>query len=181
MDSVYRYSTYRVIKRESVAEHVSQLMVFAALIGAELEDKGIEVDWRQVLYHGVFHDMGEVITGDMNGPFKGTLDDEERSHVHGIESQALQECLLASGVDERILKGTYLFLTQTCCPLVELCDALCVLSYLLQEKFSGNTLLIERVHDVSQVFRLMWVRPEFETLKPYISEAIRIATTEVVL
>lgn len=179
MDSVYRYGTYRVQKRESVAEHVCQLLVFATFIAAELEDQGIEVDWRRLTVNAVLHDLGEVLTGDMNGPFKKTLDGESRSFVHCIELEAIQEIMLASGSDERVLKGLTSYYANNADPLIRFCDSLCVLSYMLQEKEAGNLFFISRVHDIGQTFRMLYQLPEMDFLKAYISEAVRVSVMEL--
>lgn len=60
-------------RRESVAEHVYRLMVFAWLLKDEFPD----CDMDRVMELALFHDMGEALTGDIPAFEKGREDEKE--------------------------------------------------------------------------------------------------------
>ncbi|MBS5431867.1 HD domain-containing protein [Merdimonas faecis] len=60
-------------RRESVAEHVFRLMVFAWLV----KDEFPECDPYRVMELALFHDMGEAVTGDIPA-FEKTKEDRKK-------------------------------------------------------------------------------------------------------
>lgn len=67
-------------RRESVAEHVFRLMVFAWLVKDDFPD----LDMNRVMELALFHDMGEAVTGDIPA-FEKTGEDEK------TEEEALEQ------------------------------------------------------------------------------------------
>lgn len=68
-------------RQESVAEHTCRLLMFAWL----MKDVYPQLDLERVLLLGLFHDMGEAVTGDVPAFIKTKADeDSEETALEGI-------------------------------------------------------------------------------------------------
>lgn len=62
LSAITRYSKDRTIERESVLEHTGWVAAFSLLF-AESSDFGIDI--RKLMTRAIFHDLDEIITGDI--------------------------------------------------------------------------------------------------------------------
>ena len=90
---IRRWSLMRSANEESVSEHAYETAVIAhalALIGKKIYGK--DLDPEKIAVAALFHDAGEVITGDMPTPVK-YRDPELRKRYGRIEEESLKRLL----------------------------------------------------------------------------------------
>ncbi len=90
---IKRWSLMRNIMEENVAEHSLQVAVIAhalALIGKKYFDD--DIDEREVVMRALYHDVGEVIIGDLPTPVK-YFNPEIKTSYSEIENIAKQKLL----------------------------------------------------------------------------------------
>lgn len=64
-NEVYRYSSVYQESRESLAEHITEVSVLSYMIASEMIRRGCQVDIKDLLEKCLFHDIDEVLTGDI--------------------------------------------------------------------------------------------------------------------
>ena len=71
MKYIKRWSLMRSVREENIMEHTEQVAVIAHAL-AVIKNKmfGGSVDESKVLLYALFHETGEVITGDLPTPIK---------------------------------------------------------------------------------------------------------------
>ena len=80
-----RYGSEITANPESLAEHTFSVMFIANQIAGDLVNQGFEVNFRRVYNIAMFHDMGEIMTGDLPTPLKTPTIKKE---VDRLESRA---------------------------------------------------------------------------------------------
>ncbi len=75
LSHVYRFSSYPVTRRESVAEHSYFVALYSYLIGMDLIDCGHSIDMGELLSRALVHDLDESMTGDFLRYVKYSSDD----------------------------------------------------------------------------------------------------------
>lgn len=70
LHEVVRFSHHRMVRKETVAEHTSTVLMYAYFIAKDLMSHDIVVDLVKVLTGALLHDIDEVVTGDIMYPFK---------------------------------------------------------------------------------------------------------------
>jgi putative hydrolases of HD superfamily len=61
----FLYSGFKRSEADSVAAHSFSVALFSYLLAKELEEEGWKIDPDKILKMGLFHDLGETITGDI--------------------------------------------------------------------------------------------------------------------
>lgn len=74
MSYVNRYSSFPVNRRENVAEHSYWVAVIAHIIALELIEQGERVSVEHVLKYALWHDVSEVVSGDVIRSYKHSND-----------------------------------------------------------------------------------------------------------
>ena len=109
-------------RHESVAEHTYRLLVFAWLV----RDEFPELDMGRVMELALFHDMGEVVTGDIPA-FEKTGEDER------TEEEALEQIAsFLPGKRGEALRGIFREMAQKTTPEARLVNAMDKLEALIQ-------------------------------------------------
>ncbi len=79
----FLYSGFKRNEADSVAAHSFSVALFSYLLARELEKEGWKIDPDKTLKIGLFHDLGETITGDIGTYAKdlarGVFEDVERN------------------------------------------------------------------------------------------------------
>ena len=140
MKHVNRWALMRNTREENLATHSYEVAAIAhclALIGNRRLGKRYDADRAAVI--GLYHDMPEIITGDMPTPVK-YYNEEIRSAFGRIESAA-QDALLGALPDD--LRADYVPLlrpdeTLDLQRLVKAADKLSALIKCVEERNSGN-------------------------------------------
>jgi 5'-deoxynucleotidase YfbR-like HD superfamily hydrolase len=72
MALVYRYSSFPIHHRESVAEHTFFVQFLSWILAQHIveTDNSVKINFRTLLEKGLFHDLDESITGDVIRSFK---------------------------------------------------------------------------------------------------------------
>ena len=66
-----RWSLMRQSRQEYLAEHTTEVMQIAHTLAAIAKEKfGAEVDEKNIIICGLYHDISEILTGDMPTPVK---------------------------------------------------------------------------------------------------------------
>lgn len=104
MKYIKRWSLMRSIREENIMEHSQQVAVLShalALIGNKMFGKSISVE--EVVLLAQYHEVGEVITGDLPTPIK-YFNPEIKSAYKDLEENACKRIL---GMLPNELKGEY--------------------------------------------------------------------------
>jgi 5'-deoxynucleotidase YfbR-like HD superfamily hydrolase len=176
---VYRYSTSRVRHPESVAEHSFFVAFYALMVGRWVNNK-VDRDPQQMpvnigllLSRAVIHDVEECATGDFPRNFKHG--DPELHKL--LENAAKKEM---KGILDRLIEGPdqlgfYALWLNAKDPssegrILEFCDFLAVLGFLLQEGMGeGNGTIGVHVEGMS-VYYGKFQRTEYQFLQPLVEE-----------
>ena len=66
-----RWSLMRQSRQEYLAEHTTEVMQIAHTLAAVAKEKfGADVDEKNIVLCGLYHDISEILTGDMPTPVK---------------------------------------------------------------------------------------------------------------
>ncbi len=172
---VYRYGTYFVHHRESVAEHSYLVGLYGYYLSQWVRaNTPVVVNVERVLVRALFHDVDESRTGDFVRTFKyssttlKTAIDaaSEREFVEAV-SQVMPDLGLVLGLTEAwqdAKDGS----TEGC--IVALSDFLAVLAYVWQELATGNATIFELREGMLRYSRL-FNEEQFDFLRPVISDA----------
>ena len=149
---VQRFSTVRVLHRESVAEHSYYVALIALAINRRPRvgpQSSYAVDEGELLRRALVHDIEEALTGDAPRPFKHGNGETFAKQCHYAGQASAREVLYSvdrgqqrehPGAPNELL-DSWLHakdrITTVGC-IIELADFLAVLGYLLQEKRCGN-------------------------------------------
>ena len=104
MKYIRRWSLMRSVREENIMEHSQQVAVIAhalALINKKLF--GGNIDEKEVVLLAQYHEVGEVITGDLPTPIK-YFNPEIKSAYKDLEKGASQRLL---GMLPELLQGEY--------------------------------------------------------------------------
>lgn len=176
-----RYSTCRINQKETVAEHMYFVSLYAMLIG-QWYDEGLEgevpdpqkpkVNWYALMARSVIHDMEESRTGDWPRGFKHS-DPELKAVLHRVAKDAMEKILmrLVNGYWAKWLLESWEFAKDGTVEgrIIAFADFLSVLSYIIQEKESGNAKADEHLDDLEGYFA-DFQEPAFDFLRPLVNE-----------
>lgn len=138
MKNIYRWGLMRNTRQENLSEHSLEVAYIAhALAVIKNRRLGGSVDANAVAAAAMFHDTGEIITGDMPTPIK-YYNSDIRSAYKDIESVA-EERLLSLLPDD--LKGDYIPLyspDEETKKIIKAADKISALIKCIEETVSGN-------------------------------------------
>lgn len=144
--NVRRYHQYTLIESDTVGKHSAGVALFANLIDPTAR--------KEVLLAALFHDLGEVILGDIPAPTKRALSQSARDELDNVEVRALE--LHGYKTD---------LLTDEEVRLLKICDCLDGLAFCVEERNRGNRTLnrvAEKYRDyLAQCFNSTSPEPEW--------------------
>ena len=86
-----RWSLMRQFRQEYLAEHTTEVMHIAHTLAAVAKEKfGADVDEKNIVLCGLYHDISEILTGDMPTPVKYN-DDVLKKAYKDMESKAVNK------------------------------------------------------------------------------------------
>ena len=136
---IRRWGLMRSVMPENDAEHSLQVAMIAHAIAIIGRDQyGRDVDPEHVLALGVYHDVSEVITGDMPTPVKYQTDELRKSYKD-VERMANERLLSMLPEDMRSAYAPYLTAPKDYDRLiVKAADSISAYLKCLEEKRAGN-------------------------------------------
>lgn len=145
MKYISRWGLMRNLRQENIAEHSLDTAILAHLL-CELRNTrfGGNVDPSKAVLYAVFHDVPEIITGDLPTPVKYSNPAISEAYKQ-VEADAVETLL--NGVPED-LRGKYAEIFDEendleVRKLVKAADKISALIKCLEERASGNTDFIE--------------------------------------
>ncbi len=160
MKYISRWGLMRNTREENIAEHSLEVAIITHLL-CELRNRrfGGSVDVSKAVLTAVYHDVPEIITGDLPTPVK-YYDPEIKSAYKRVE-QAAAEKLLGS-IPEDLRDGYSPLLSEDGDPqiaeLVKAADKLSALIKCIEERRSGNTDFLEAERQTLEAIRKMKLR-----------------------
>lgn len=136
-----RWSLMRQTRPEYVAEHTVEVMQIAHTLSSIAKQKfGKQVDENKIVFCALYHDISEILTGDMPTPVKYN-DETLKTAYQDMEKKALHKLL--ETVDGDIKQDLVPFVTAENLSLEEKsilkgADRLSALIKCIEEKRSGN-------------------------------------------
>jgi 5'-deoxynucleotidase YfbR-like HD superfamily hydrolase len=172
--TVTRYSNSKLIRDESVMEHIGSVSFMCLILGRHVRKAGYYIDMEELLTRSLLHDIEESRIGDISNPtkyhndkLKTCLDDLAYDSM-GIVLERMDSLdLLPHWINQKdqSLEGR----------LLKFCDVLSVLMKIYEEVIIyHNYSLIKHAKNTIKYFKN---RLEFEdnpVLRTYIEEAIMI-------
>lgn len=180
----FRYSTSRVHHPESVAEHSYYVALYSMLVGRwanehfKVEGPFPAVNLASLLQKALVHDLEEARSGDFPRPFKNSSPELKRM-LDGAATIAFTQILAPLvGQDGPEFEIMVDFWSESKDHtregrIVEFCDFLSVLSFMLQEHESGNQLVKKHVAEMSKYFAI-FMNEQFHFIRPLVEQARNI-------
>lgn len=187
---VDRFSTCRVMKKESVAEHSFYVAFYCLTIAKWCETSAIKrqptINLGKLLTKALFHDIDEAATGDVPRFFKYS-DPKLKEHLDEVALKGVEQIAAKLwgkdmlGVVEEIelcwknakdntLEGK----------ILEFADFLSVLSYAAEEIRSSNFTMREHLSAMVEYYE-KFTTADFNFIRPLIMEARTILFEEILL
>lgn len=141
MKYINRWGLMRNSRPENIAEHSLEVAVITHLL-CELRNRrfGGNIDVSKAVMTAVYHDVPEIITGDLPTPVK-YYDPDIRDAYKRVEQAAVDKLL--SGIPDDIRDGYAPLFDETSDPeiakIVKAADKLSALIKCIEERRSGNT------------------------------------------
>lgn len=149
-----RYSSFRAIWEENVAEHTFYCAFMAWLIAVDLQQCGWYVDRGKVAEIALVHDLEEALTGDIITIFKNSHPDLKKNikkmgrecaaamfEEYGPSGDTIHKTWAAQ--DQRSLESS----------IVGFADLLCVVAYAREEVLAGNQAFEPVIRDIHRDMR----------------------------
>lgn len=152
-----RYSSFKAIWEENVAEHSFYVGFVAWLVAADINQRSFldeslldeELDLGLVAQMALFHDIEEALTGDIITIFKNSSPELKREIK--VASKACAEVMIGEyeRVGDRIRHIRYLESTELNeAQVVKFADLLCVVMYARDEVRAGNDAFLPVIRDI---------------------------------
>ena len=141
MKNIKRWNLMRNTREENVQEHSHAVSVIAhALCVINNSVFGGDVCERDVLAYAVYHEAGEVITGDLPTPIKYFNEDIKNSYknIERFAEKTLVE-MLPDEIKDSVGRYVYGNVDESVKKIVKAADRLCAYIKCLEEKKSGNS------------------------------------------
>ncbi len=141
MKYISRWALMRNTRQESLSEHTLETAMIAHLL-CEIKNNRLDgnIDTGRVVLLALYHDAGEIITGDMPTPVK-YYSDEMRSAYKQVELMASEA--LTEKLPEDLKKAYEPLLyergTKEECRIVKAADKLSALIKCIEERIAGNS------------------------------------------
>ena len=172
--TVTRYSNSKLIRDESVMEHIGSVSFMCLILGRKIKAAGYDMDMEELLTRALIHDIEESRIGDIANPTK-YHNDRIKAALDFVAVEAMEIILdqinspeLLSIWDEQkddSLEGR----------LLKFCDVLSVLIKIYEEVvIYHNYSLIKHAKNTIKFFNSRLHQEENPILKTYIEEAIKI-------
>lgn len=141
MKNIKRWSLMRSVNEENIMEHSQQVAVLAhalALIGNKMFDKNYNIE--KVVLLAQYHEVGEVITGDLPTPIK-YFNPEIKTAYKDLEHKASERILNMLPEDLKAEYSQYILPDTESeeAKLVKLADRLAAYLKCVEETKLGNT------------------------------------------
>ena len=136
-----RWSLMRQNTQEDVAQHTTEVMLVAHTLCLLANNKfGHKVDSEKVLVCGLYHDVSEILTGDMPTPVKNNNETLNKAYKE-MEKHAVSKLVETAHpcAQDELSK----YMTQDCLSdyekkLLKAADKICALTKCIEELRSGN-------------------------------------------
>lgn len=180
---VNRFSTCRVIKQESVAEHCYFVALYSLFIMWSCWDNNkLKLNEYRILSRALLHDLDEAATGDVPRFFKYSdpalkqhLDEVAQKGVHQIAKKLWNDSSTTFAVIDvwkNAKDDTYEG------RILEFADFLSVLSYSWEEVRQSNIIMKEHLTDMVGYYQRFTTK-DFDFLRPLIEDARAILFEEI--
>lgn len=141
MKYIKRWSLMRSVREENIMEHSEQVAVIAhalAVIKNKIFDG--QVDENKVLLYALYHETGEVITGDLPTPIK-YFNEEIKTAYKGLEKKSVEKLLNHLPEELKGIYAEYVFPDENGYEykLVKAADKLSAYIKCVEEVKSGNS------------------------------------------
>ena len=183
---VDRFSTCRVMKKESVAEHSFYVAFYSLMITWWCTDQDVPVKLNEykILSRALLHDIDEAATGDVPRFFKYS-DTALKNHLDEVAQKGVAQIAeklwqAQSGVyaitdiwknaKDNTIEGK----------ILEFADFLSVLSYAAEEIRSSNFTMREHLTSMVEYYE-KFTTEDFNFIRPLIEEARAILFEEILL
>lgn len=183
---VDRFSTCRVIKKESVAEHCFYVAFYSLMIAwwCDNHTGQANLNVAEILTKALLHDLDEAATGDVPRFFKYSdpalkqhLDEVAAKGVYQI-AKKLWDSASAIGEIEFAWKQAKNDTPEG--RILEFADFLSVLSYSWEEVRQSNVIMKEHLTDMVKYYERFTTK-DFDFLRPLIEDARTILFEELML
>lgn len=175
MKDVYRYSSYPVIKHESVAEHSYYVALYALLINCELN---LRLTESKLLRRAILHDIDESMTGDFVRSFKHSdpnLHDKLHQAAGLFASKLLSSIMSSDGQATLLLDDWYECKDDTLeGDLIAVADYASVIQYILRELELGNRMMIAIAYECEVYGHKVLQRVTLDSLRNLVEEMTQI-------
>jgi len=191
-----RYSSVMVLHKETVAEHMYYVSLYAYLIGLTLNEEahlirceqlipsrvGVgspigTINMEKLLRFAISHDLEEARTGDINRMFK-----HSSTEVSEAIDKAAHNEMYEMTIGLKLLTGVSAEITDDWSHskdksyegrIVSFCDYLSVLSYMLQELSCSNTTMLQH-HATMMKYVTKFGGPEYDFIRVLVNEAVQL-------
>lgn len=183
---VDRFSTCRVLKKESVAEHSFYVAFYCLMIAWWCDNYTEKADLNvaELLTKALLHDLDEAATGDVPRFFKYS-DPILKQHLDEVAQKGVQ--LIAKMLWDN---ATAISDIEFCWKqakndtpegrILEFADFLSVLSYIWEEMRSSNLIMPEHLHGMREYYDKFTTK-DFDFLRPLVEDARAILFEEIML
>lgn len=181
---VDRFSTCRVIKKESVAEHCFYVALYCLFIAwwCNDQDMPVKLNEYQILSRALLHDFDEAATGDVPRFFKYS-DPALKTHLEQVAEKGVHQ------IASKLWNGSSTIYAVTDIwknakndtpegRILEFADFLSVLSYSWEEVRQSNVIMGEHLTDMAAYYQ-RFTAHEFNFIRPLINEARAILFKEI--
>ena len=182
---VDRFSTCRVIKKESVAEHCFFVALYSLFIAEWCDNQGTlsaPVNISGILANALLHDIDEAATGDVPRFFKYS-DPALKTHLDEVAAKGVRQ------IAKKLWDEGDAISWIMCCwknaksntpegRILEFADFLSVLSYSWEEVRQSNVIMKEHLTDMAAYYQ-RFTTEDFDFLRPLINDARTILFEEI--
>lgn len=183
---VNRFSTCRVLKSESVAEHCFFVGFYALMIAewCRFEASSLSLNLGEILTRALVHDLDEAATGDVPRFFKYS-DPELKVHLDVVAERGVDSITSKLWESDGVRRGILFNWKQAKNDtpegrIIEFADFLSVLSYIYEEVRSSNSIMKEHIYGMVGYYK-NFEGHEFNFIRPLIEDARKILFDEILL
>lgn len=159
-----RYSSFRAIWSENVAEHSFYCAFYAWLVASDLVTRGYDVDPDAACAMAVFADLEEALTGDLLTIFKNSSP-ELKAESKRMAGHCAQAMFTEYGALEPRVTNVWQASSEDSLEarVVKFADLLCVVAYAREEVAAGNDAFRPVLRDIHRDMRSYLDENEFDT------------------
>lgn len=183
---VDRFSTCRVMKKESVAEHSFYVAFYSLMIAwwCDNHTGQANLNVADLLTKALLHDIDEAATGDIPRFFKYS-DDSLKNHLDEVAQKGVHMIAEKLWHNESAISEIMFDWKQAKNDtregrILELADFLSVLSYVYEEIRSSNFVMREHLQAMAEYYE-KFTTHDYDFLRPLIKEARTILFEEILL